>query len=461
MSHSIEKISSNQVRISFEIPAEQFDDAVQKAYLKNRNKINMPGFRRGKAPRRMMERMYGNTLFYDDALDLLFPDAYSAAVKELEVRPVDRPEMEKMDQIGEGQDLKFSVTVYVVPDVTLGEYKGLEVEIAPQKVTEEMIDSRIQQDVEKASRTVDVEDRPVADGDIVNLDYAGTVDGVAFDGGTAQGQTLTIGSHQFIPGFEEQMIGMNIGEEKDLEVRFPDEYHAENLKGKDAVFHVKVNGIQKVEKPALDDDFAADISEFNTFEEYKADIVKQLEDQAEKNRSTMISNAAVEKAAENATVDIPEAMIDDEVDNLLNNMRYEMAMQGLKLEEYLNYFRMTVDDLKKQRRSEAEQRVKSQLVIEAIRKAEGIEATEEEIEKAVQDQAVAYGEDLEEFKKNLNDAQKEYLKENAQIMKVLDFLKDHAKVTEKEPEAPKAPEAEATEAEEEAPAEAAAAKTEE
>ena len=448
MSHSFEKISSNKVKISFEIPAEQFDNAVQQAYLKNRNRINVPGFRRGKAPRRVMERMYGDSLFYDDALDLLFPEAYSNAVRELELRPVDRPEMDKLEQIGVGQDLKFDVTVFVYPDVTLGEYKDLEVEIARQEVTDEMIDRRIQQDVDKASRTVDVEDRPVEQGDMVNLDYAGSVDGVAFDGGTAQGQTLTIGSHQFIDGFEDQMVGMNIGEEKDLQVRFPDDYHAENLKGKDAVFHVKVNGIQKVEKPELDDDFAADISDFDTFADYRADIVKQLTEQTNRNNDTMISNAMVEKAAANATVDIPSAMIDDEVENLINNMRYEMAAQGLKLEEYLSYFKMSLDDLKKQRRPEAEQRVKAQLVIEAIRKAEGIEPTEEEVEKAIRDQAEVYGEDVEDFKKNLNESQKEYLKENAQILKVLDFLKEHAKVTDKKPEAQEEKKEDAAEAEE-------------
>lgn len=447
MSHSFEKISSNKVKISFEIPAEQFDNAVQQAYLKNRNRINVPGFRRGKAPRRVMERMYGDSLFYDDALDLLFPEAYSNAVRELELRPVDRPEMDKLEQIGVGQDLKFDVTVFVYPDVTLGEYKDLEVEIARQEVTDEMIDRRIQQDMDKASRTVDVEDRPVEQGDMVNLDYAGSVDGVAFDGGTAQGQTLTIGSHQFIDGFEDQMVGMNIGEEKDLQVRFPDDYHAENLKGKDAVFHVKVNGIQKVEKPELDDDFAADISDFDTFADYRADIVKQLTEQTKRNNDTMISNAMVEKAAANATVDIPSAMIDDEVENLINNMRYEMAAQGLKLEEYLSYFKMSLDDLKKQRRPEAEQRVKAQLVIEAIRKAEGIEPTEEEVEKAIRDQAEVYGEDVEDFKKNLNESQKEYLKENAQILKVLDFLKEHAKVTDKKPEAQEEKKEDAAEAE--------------
>ncbi len=454
MSHSYEKVSSNKAKISFEISAEQFDDAVQKAYLKNRNKINVPGFRRGKAPRRVMERMYGETLFYDDALDMLFPEAYSTAVKELELRPVDQPVMDKIDQIGFGQDLKFAVTVFVYPDVTLGEYKGLEVEVTKQEVTDAMIDARIQEDREKASRTIDVEDRPVAEGDLVNLDYAGTVDGVAFDGGTAQGQTLEIGSHHFIEGFEEQMIGMNIGEEKDLQVRFPEKYQAEELQGKDAVFHVKVNGIQKVEKPELDDDFAQDISEFDTFADYKADIVKKLTEQAEKNNDNIISNAVVEQAAKNATVEIPDAMIDDEVEQLISNMRYEMAVQGLQLEEYLSYFRMTLDDLKKQRRAEAEERVKSQLVVEAIRKAEGIEPSEEDVEKVIRDQAEATGEDLEEFKKKLSDGQKDYLKEHAGILKVLDLLKETAKVTEKKPEAESETENEAPAAEDEAPAEA-------
>lgn len=277
MSHTYEKLSGNKAKLTFTIPAEQFDEAMQQAFLKMRKRINVPGFRKGKAPRRMIETLYGESVFYDDAFEILFPDAYRAAVEEYDLKPVDQPQID-LDEIGAGQDLKFHVEVFVRPDVTLGEYKGLEVEADLQKVTDEMIDARIEEDRRKASRTIDVEDRPVEDGDTVNLDYAGTVDGVAFAGGTAQGQTLTIGSHQFIPGFEEQMVGMQIGEEKDLPVRFPDEYHAEELKGKDAVFHVKVNGIQKTEVPELDDDFAADISDFDTFKEYKDSIVKELTD---------------------------------------------------------------------------------------------------------------------------------------------------------------------------------------
>ena len=267
MGYTVEKISGNQVKITFEISADKFSDAVQKAYLKVRGRLNVPGFRKGKAPRRLIETMYGENVFYDDAFDILFPDEYEAAVKENDLQVVDRPEVDEVKQIGVGKDLIFSVKVFVKPDVELGQYKGLKAVKYVHKVTEEEVDERIQKDVEKATTMADVTDRPVENGDTVNLDYAGTVDGVAFEGGTAQNQTLEIGSGHFIPGFEEQMIGMSIGEEKDLQVKFPDEYHAEELKGRDAVFHVKVNGIQAKVVPALDDDFAADVSEFDTFKE--------------------------------------------------------------------------------------------------------------------------------------------------------------------------------------------------
>jgi len=445
MSHTYEKVSSNKARISFEIPAEKFDEATQQAFLKNRKRLNVPGFRKGKAPRRMIETLYGEGVFYDDAFDALFPDAYRAAIEEYKLEPVDQPQLKNIDQMAAGQDLKFSIEVFVRPDVELGEYKNLEVEITSQKLTDEMVDDRIRQDQEKASRTIDVEDRPVEDGDTVNLDYAGTVDGVAFDGGTAQGQTLKIGSHSFIDGFEEQMIGMQIGEEKDLQVRFPDNYHSKELEGKDAVFHVKVNGIQQVEKPELDDDFAADISDFNTFEEYKADIVRQLQERIDKNNSVTLENALVQKAVENAKVDIPPVMIDDQTDYLARNMELQMSYQGLKMEDYLRYTGMTREDLKTQQRPEAENRVKTDLVIEAIRKAEDIKPTEEDIEKAIADQAESYGEDLEDFKKNLTDSQKQYLEDSAAVQKVLDLMKSTAKVTEKKQDEKKPSEEEAAE----------------
>ncbi len=433
MSHTYEKVSGNKAKLSFTIPAEQFDEAMQKAYLKMRGRINVPGFRKGKAPRKMIETMYGEGVFYEDAFDLIFPEAYQEAVKELDLHPVDQPSVD-VDQIGAGQELQFHLEVFVRPDVELGEYKGLTVTADQQKLTDEMVDARISQDQDKASRTIDVEDRPVQEGDTVNLDYAGTVDGVAFAGGTAENQTLKIGSHQFIPGFEEQMIGMNIGEEKDLQVKFPDEYHAEELKGKDAVFHVKVNGIQVTEKPELDDDFAADISEFDTFAAYKESIVKELTEQIERSNNAALENALVEKAAENAKIDIPQAMIDDQAEYMLREMAMRMSYQGLRMEDYMKYTGQTREDLIAMQKPDAEKRVRAELVIEAIRKEEKIEPTEADIEKAIEDQAKRSGQEVETFKKNLTDEQKEYLKDNAAIQLVLDLLKKDAKIAEKQEE---------------------------
>ena len=433
MSHTYEKISGNKAKLTFTIPAEQFDEALQNAFLKLRKRINVPGFRRGKAPRKMIETLYGESVFYDDAFESIFPDAYRAAVEEYDLKPVDQPQIE-LDEIGRGKDLQFHLEVFVRPDVTLGDYKGLTVEADLQKLSDEMVDARIAQDQDKASRIVDVDDRPVQEGDTVNLDYAGTVDGVAFDGGTAQGQTLKIGSHQFIPGFEEQMIGMNPGEEKDLQVRFPDEYHAEELKGKDAVFHVKVNGIQMTEKPELDDDFARDISEYDTFAEYRQHIVDELTAQIQKNNDATIQNALVDKAAENAQMDIPQAMIDDQADYMVRDMSMRMRYQGISMEDYMKYTGQTVEDLKKMYLPEAEKRVRNELVIDAIRKAEGIEPTEADVDREIAEQAERMGQETEAFRKTLTDEQKDYLKDSAAIRLVLELMQKDARVEEKKEE---------------------------
>ena len=432
MGYTVEKVSGNQVKIAFEIPAEKFDDAVSKAYLKIRGRVNVPGFRKGKAPRKLIESMYGEGVFYDEAFDILFPGEYEAAVKENDIKVVDRPEVDEVKQIGVGKDLQFTVKVFVKPDVELGEYKGLKATKYIHRVTDEEIDRRIQQDVDKSTTMADVTDRNVENGDTVNLDYAGSVDGVAFEGGTAKGQTLEIGSGHFIPGFEEQMIGMAIGEEKDLNVKFPDEYHAENLKGKDAVFHVKVNGIQAKVVPALDDDFAADVSEFNTFDEYKASIVKELNDRAQKNADTQLENSLVQQAVDASDCDIPDAMIEDETDVMIREMKLRMMYQGLQFEDYIKYTGQTVDQIKEMYKPEAKNRVKMQLVLEAGIKAEGIEPTEEEVEKAIADEAERAGREVEDFKKSLNDRQKEYLKENAAIRKFVDLIVASAQVEEKD-----------------------------
>ncbi|MBR6187173.1 MAG: trigger factor [Clostridia bacterium] len=432
MGCTVEKISGNQVKITFEIASEKFDEAVQKAYLKLRGRLNVPGFRKGKAPRKLIESMYGENVFYDEAFDIVFPDEYEAAVKENSLQVVDRPEVDALDQIGVGKDLKFSVKVFVKPEVELGNYKGLKATKYVHQVTSEEIDARIQEDVDKATTMADVTDRAVENGDSVNLNYLGTVDGVAFEGGTAENQTLVIGSGHFIPGFEEQMIGMQIGEEKDLNVKFPEEYHAENLKGKDAVFHVKVNGIQAKVTPALDDDFAADVSEFDTFAEYRESIEKELTERAKKNADTQLENELVQQAVDAADCDIPEAMIDDEIDVMMREMKLRMMYQGLKFEDYLKYTGQSEDQVKEMYKPEAKNRVKMQLVLEALVKAEGIEPTEEEVEKVTADEAKRSGRDVEEFKKGLNDRQKEYLKENAAIRKVVDLIVASANVEEKD-----------------------------
>ena len=430
MSYTVEKIASNKVKLSFVESAESFDAAVEKAYLKDRSKINVPGFRKGKAPRKLIENMYGEGVFYDDAFELVAQPAYEEAIKAENLQVVDRPQVD-VQQIGAGQELKFTLEVFVKPDVTLGEYKGVAVEKNVEKVTDEAVDARIQNDVERASTTQDVTDRPVENGDIVNLDYAGSVDGVAFEGGTAQGQSLTIGSGMFIPGFEEQMVGMNIGEERDLSVKFPEQYHAENLAGKDAVFHVKVNGIQTKVRPELDDDFAADVSEFDTFEAYKANIVADLEKNAADRAEANLEDALIQKVVDAADCDIPEAMIDDEVKTMLREMEMRMMYQGIRFEDYLKYTGQTLDQVRENYKPEAANRVKTQLVLEAVAKAENIVPTDEDVDEAIAEQAKRVNRDVEEFKASLSEQQKEYLKETAGIKKVIDFLKANAVITEK------------------------------
>ncbi len=430
MSYTYEKLTTNKAKLTFVIPAEQFDEAMQKSYLKNRGRINVPGFRKGKAPRKMIESMYGEGIFYDDAFEIVFPGAYEEAVTAENLQVVSRPEVD-VQEIAAGTDLKFTAEVYVRPDVLLGEYKNLTVEIEKQAVTDEMIDARIEQDRQKNARVIDKTEGAVEEGDTVNLDYAGSVDGVAFEGGTAQGQTLKIGSHQFIPGFEEQMVGMTIGEEKDLDVTFPTEYHAAELAGKAAVFHVKVNGIQATELPELDDDFAADVSEFTTFADYRTSIVEELNERAQKNNKVAAENALVEKAVENAEIDVPAAMIETECENILREMEMRMMYQGLRMEDYLKYTGQTIEDMKSAYANEAEKRVKIELTLEAIRKAEGIEPTEEEVNAQIAEQAARMGQTAEELEKNLTAEQRSYLADTAAVQKVVDLMAQTATVNEK------------------------------
>jgi len=428
---TFEKISGNRVKLSFAVPTEQFEEAMNKAYLQNRGKINVPGFRKGKAPRNVIEKMYGAFVFVEDALDVVFPELYEAAINENEIKPVGRPEMVDMGEYKRGEDMTFAIEVFVRPDVELGEYKALTVEVEPKHVVDdEEVTERIQQELKNAARTIDVTDRTVDYNDTVNLDYAGSVDGVPFEGGTAQGQTLTIGSGQFIPGFEEQMVGMAIGEEKDLQVKFPEQYHAENLAGADAVFHVKVNSITYTEVPELDDDFAQDKG-FDTVDEYRASITKELEERAQRNYDVTVENALIEAAAANATIEIPAPMVEEQVGYILRDMEYRMMMQGLRMEDYLKYTGQTREALAEQYKDQGEQRARIELVLEAIRNAEGLEPNEEEVDEQIAKQAERMGQEVESFREGLTEEQRAYLTDTAAIQKVCDLLKAGATVTDK------------------------------
>ncbi len=427
MSTTVEKISSNKVKLSFDIDAAQFDAAMDKAYIKVRGQVTIPGFRKGRAPRKMIENMYGGEgVFYDEAFELIFDEVYGPAIDENKLEVVDRPQVD-IQQIGTGKNLQFTCEVFVKPDVTLGEYKGVEVKREHTLVTEDEVNAEIEKERNKQAAEVSVEDRAVAEGDTVNLDYSGSVDGVKFAGGTAEAQTLKIGSHTFIPGFEEQMVGMNIGEEKDLEVTFPQEYHAEELAGKKAVFHVKVNGITETQLPALDDDFAKDISEFDTLDEYKADVRAKLEAQAAERDNNAFTNAVIEKVMENATVEIPEAMVERQIDSMVRNFEARLAQQGLKLADFIKYTGQDEKSFRNQYREQAEKSVRANLVLEAVENAENFEATEEEIDAEIVKFAGQIGQDVENLKKNLTEGDREYFKADVIRDKAVKFLCDNAK----------------------------------
>ena len=425
MSITVEKISSNKVKLSFDIEAARFDEAMSKAYLKVRGQVSIPGFRKGKAPRKMIENMYGEGVFYDEAFELIFDEVYGPAVEENKLDVVDRPEIE-IQQIGAGKNLQFTAEVFVVPEVTLGEYKGVAVKKEVTEVTDAQVDAKVEEERNKQATEVEVDDRAVMEGDTVNLDYCGTVDGVAFAGGTAEGQTLKIGSHTFIPGFEEQMVGMNIGEEKDLDVTFPEAYHAKELAGKAAVFHVKVNGITATELPALDDDFAKDISEFDTLDEYKADIRAKLVAQAAERDQNAFTNAVIEKVMENATVEIPNAMIERQIDSMMRDFEYRLQAQGLKLADFIKYTGQDMKAFRENYRGQAEKSVKAHLVLSAVEKAEAFEPSAEAIDEQIAKFAPQTGKTVEELKATFSEQDLEYFKADAIRDMAVKFLADNA-----------------------------------
>lgn len=426
MSTTYEKISSNKVRLNFVISPEDFETAMQKAYRKTVGKINIPGFRKGKAPRKIIEMQYGPSVFYDDAIDILFPDLYRAAIAENDIHPVDRPELD-IHKIGKDEGCEFSVEVFVRPDVTLGDYKAIRVKMNKNEVTDDDVKAEVERARNRMARFTEVTDRPVQMDDEVNLDYMGFCDGEQFEGGTAENQTLVIGSGTFIPGFEEQLVGAEIGKEVEVHVTFPTDYHAENLAGKDADFKCTIHSISQKELPELNDEFAKDASEFDTLDAYKADIRKKLEERAQQQADQQFENDVIEKLIECMTVDIPDAMIEDELEDLMRDMEANMRYQGITMEMFCKYTGQTVEQIREQRKKDAEERVKVQLALEALRKAENVEVSEEDVDEAMKEYVKSRQKTLEEYKQTMSEAEKNYFTDVALTRKTIDLIKNYAK----------------------------------
>ena len=426
MTSTFEKLSSNKVKLNFTVEPEKFEEGIKKAYQKMVKKINIPGFRRGKAPMKVIEAHYGESVFYEDAFDAIFPELYQAALTEHNVDVVDRPELD-VEQIGRGKELKFSVEVFVRPDVTLGAYKNLGIVKTVDEVTEDDVKAEIERARDRASRWIEVTDRAAKLDDQVNINYAGFLGEEQFQGGTAENHDLILGSGSFIPGFEDQLVGAEIGADVDVNVTFPEQYHSEELAGKAVVFHVHVNSIREKEMPELDEDFVKEVSETaNTVDEYKTEIRERLESQAENRAESAFENEVIEKVVENAEVDIPAAMIEDQIDNMLRDMEMRMMYQGMKLDDYFKYTGQTREQVREMYKASAEERVKTQLVVAAVMKAEEIKADEAEIDVEIGKYAEQNKKSLDEFKAMLSDGDKEYFSEIASLQKTIAFLKDHA-----------------------------------
>lgn len=427
MNSTVVKKENNEVTLRIEASAEDFENAVQKAYHKMKGKFNIPGFRKGKAPRKLIELHYGEGVFYEEAINTIFPEAYEKAVKDHGLDPLDRPAID-IEQIGKGQNLVLTATVTVVPEVVLGEYKGIEVEKKEYNVKEENVENEIERLRERNARLIAVE-RPVKEGDTLIIDYAGFVGDEQFEGGTAERQTLVIGSGQFIPGFEDQLIGAEAGQEVEVKVTFPEAYHAPDLAGKEAIFKVKIHEVKEKELPALDDEFAKDVSEFDTLEELRADLRKKLEESAKNRAERELRDTVIQKVTENAQVDIPEIMVEHQLDDMLNELDYQLRFQGLNLETYLQYMNQKEEDIRNQMRNDAYNRVKTQLTLEEIAKKENIEAAPEEVDAEIERYAKQYNTEVEKFRASLKESDYGYIKEGIKVRKTIDFLVENAKVT--------------------------------
>lgn len=401
---NVEKTDKNIVSFEFSVSPEEFEKAVQKAYKKNVKKINMPGFRKGKAPRIIIEKAYGKEVFYEDAINFVLPDAYDKAVEENGISPVAQPEVDlKSEKIEPDKEIIFTAKVVVKPEFELGEYKGVKAEKAVYETTDENVNEEIEKLRERNSRLVPVEDRAVQADDIANIDFEGFVDDVAFEGGKGENFDLTIGSGQFIPGFEDQLLGKNVGEDVEVKVTFPDEYHAEDLAGKDAVFKVKINSLKVKELPEADDDFAMDVSEFDTLDEYKADIKAKLEKANEDKAKHETEQNVIDAVCANTEIDIPSEMIDSQIDSMIRDMDMQMRYQGIDLNTYMQYTGQTMDTIREQYKPEAEKRVKTTLVLEKVSEVEKIEATDEDVENEYKKISEENGMKIDDIKKYIKE----------------------------------------------------------
>ena len=427
MSVQVEKLEKNMAKLTIEVDAAQFEDAMKKAFNKNKNKFNIPGFRKGKAPRAMIEKMYGEGIFYEDAADEAINATCMKAMDESGLEIVSSPEV-AVEQIGKDKPFIYTALVAVRPEVTLGEYKGIEVEKADASVTAEDVDAELKKVQEQNARLLNVEDRPVADGDKTVIDFEGFVDGKPFDGGKAEDYDLTIGSHSFIDTFEEQLIGRNIGEECEVNVTFPEEYHAPELAGKPATFKVTVKEIKVKELPALDDEFAGEVSEFETMDEYKKDIEAKILERKQKEAATENENRVVDKVAANASLEIPDKMVESQIDNMVQDTARRMQGQGLSMDMYMKYTGMTMDSMRDQMRPQALKRIQTRLVLEEVVKAENIQVPDERLDEEIAKMAAAYQMETDKLKEYMSDRDKEQMKEDLAVQEAVDFLVAEAKL---------------------------------
>ena len=425
MSLQVEKMEKNMAKLTIEVAAEDLEKAMQNAYQKAKGRISIPGFRKGKAPRKMIEQMYGKGVFLEDAVNALIPEHYSKALAECELEIVSQPTID-ITQAEPGKAFIFTAEVAVKPEVTLGDYKGVEVPKTEITVTDEDVEAELKKEQEKNSRTVTVEDRGAENGDITTIDFEGFVDGEAFEGGKGENYSLTIGSGTFIPGFEDQLIGVEAEKEVEVKVTFPEEYHAENLQGKDAVFKCTVHEIKEKELPEIDDEFAAEVSEFDTLDEYKADVKAKIKEEKAKEGKAKKEDQVIAKAIENATMEIPELMIKTQARQQMDNFAQNLMSQGLTMEQYAQFTGMTADKMMEQMLPSAEKNIKTRLVLEAIAKAENIEISDEKIDEKLAEMAKSYDMEVEKLKELVGEAEKQQMKDDMAVQEAIDFLVENA-----------------------------------